>query len=716
MVSPRNSPNHEQSGSPIGQFRTSENSAQLQRRIEAQTVTRQQYRDWQRQQLNGNGNLTPRAHMYGPPIATRPTKPNQFTTLIDYGTRFYNPQAYPVQPYGIVPQDQRQHPGAHDTFANAGAAAPSHVAFGADRASITYPPLEPLPDVSKRWQIPTVDYETSERHHDNRSVKEQAQRIIGASNRLQAVVDSYSVPDPPHESSPPSAAVVVASPRNKGNPRNTGTCKRGVAARKPKPKMVKTKKKASADAKSKMRNRQYTPVDRPKTEAYMLVVPSRKKARPKHGIKPKDVSQVPKTSNNEQSLKDAMKAIPADSDADADGETDEDFDGKSYKVANGIARKVPRFQRLKINVPAGSGTERSTPGRPTPRRGTYPVTKIARQRDDIPTKASKSKRPRKWVAAKDLLLEPTPDDFKNKEKPESLSDLLGLLAFETASYNNNPQRQVELEAINRAIAKENIGRGVRRRALERKLAKQVDGSTEFDSPARPTRSGSVRPKRKGVDEEPGAAARPSKPKTRKTAKTGSQLVAPLVLHESSNIVPQQSEADVQGKGDTSDADCHNDADNTAADSGSAFADGEDTDIHTLKPLPSFRPLRPQPGTYIFDEHGNAVPIPKSRRGQRDSVVEMHVPEASQLAQAPSKLEKVLYVPKNMRSLLRRIEQTGLGRHMSSSTGPAMDGDKGRSAQDKGEEGGGDDSPMDAEGSTDEDVRPGRLSEPAGLLC
>ena len=566
------------------------------------------------------------------------------------------------------------------------------------------------------WQNPSPEIDTFSFNEQNLESPhvQQLRNLVTTSQALHHVVENDQPPYPPHEvSSPPpttphrngdgmqSMQIEVTTPATfiASSP---PTGDKGWGMTKPRYNSpARPKKTRGRPRKDQMESRKSSTKLKKSSRISSIASAVQQASQTQD-----DVLDIPSSPS-------APAATGYDSNDDADGETDgEYFDEAGYHVANGVAMKAPRQKqsnvKLKINPPAASGSTskaaiaarmpNDTQSRGRPRKPAGECLPKSKNKKPGPYARAAAKQ----EAALKQVFDSIPDTLKNKEHPEDVNDLLALVEFETGNYNRNPMREVELEGVNEQIRRENekVEQKVRRvrenlepkknpsprKLYERKVKRKMDGEDSATESVIST----------------GRGRRP-KVKARKREKAGSEVVPDRAVPRMSSVAPSMagstSGEHVMGgavsapnelPSDAADATFHPGSPISSHDEPFSEPDGDDlgpaalSDFWSQVPLSPIRKLMPAPGSFIFDDQGNAIPNPQYRRGSGRAMAKCPAEEKEAmpdkartrnaeatreqrekslelLMKIPRK-EAVRFLPMKMGFLKSRVEKMGLGGH------------------------------------------------------
>jgi hypothetical protein len=364
---------------------------------------------------------------------------------------------------------------------------------------------------------------------------------------------------------------------------------------------------------------------------------------------------------------DAMMANAStyDSDADAEGSSDDYFEEAAYQVANGVAQKTPRpwntRLKLKINVPAATANTKTSFKSARRPSAAAAKTKTVELEPKPKPKPKRKPGPAPGTVYKKRGLVELPNCIKQKVQPDNATDLLALIAFETENYNKHPKRQEDIKEMNDEIKKQNDD-------LEHKIQREIKKQTPVPERNKYDRKA----KRKVTEDESGpesvARVRQRETKSKKTKKVGNEAVSVFEILDAVNAVTANGRdddaitiADETGFHGSTGGEARHDT---------SFTDlGFATDSDGSLALPPLRRLEPAPGAFLFDEHSNAVPNPAYRQHERSGQCSLGIsgdtPQKSKqknadlktLMSTPKK-ELVSFVPKQMNHLVKRVKGRG----------------------------------------------------------
>ena len=591
---------------------------------------------------------------------------------------------FAVQPYGHVNVTQpalgQQQPRAQPTRAAPANNAPiapiapmynpamlHNASSGNNGTNSLWPPVQPHNDFNNMYLLPPQSTFIPQSFESPQ--RQQLRNLVNASQTLRGVVDSEEPRYPPHETSSPLPAAALAANLGYGLFPPTLDQHEYIAPTLPSsPPSARTSPVVPAsrmvDTPRKRGRPRTNQIDTPA----ISTPPRRQSARPAAQNEPMNIDSSPPQPVHHD----------YDSDDGADGEADDDyFDAAAYTVANGIAQKTPKVSpskiKLKINVPKPQGRQTKerlkARGRPKgslskPKKGD-PAAKPAKPKPGPSARA----RLKEEQTQKEIL-ESMPASIKDKKQPTSVDDLFTLIAFENANYNRDPQRQAEIKEVNDGIKRQNA-------ELDKKVRKIRE---RMENEQAPRRNGERNAKRGRDEEASGAESVVSvgKPRTKAQKRKKSQVeVAAIVVvpYEAANTPDTaQVPASPAGNGaamSIAEREEHTESDHDSALSNEGLAPHDDfsNTIETTT-LPPLRRLEPAPGSFIFDNAGNALPNPAYRRGKPlphcpdvatpekpKQIHRLGEKDLERLERTPRR-QAVVFVPKSMKYLIKRIEGAG----------------------------------------------------------
>ncbi|KIW04948.1 uncharacterized protein PV09_04113 [Verruconis gallopava] len=467
-----------------------------------QAAIKEQYVNRQAQQSIGNSSSSkvPTAFVY----RTQSTQPasidksdfQQYSVNYSIPYAFYNPTTYPVQPHGFgMLQPPQQQADRHVQLAHVDhASANSHVAFDRAKSQNTtsqhYYHKENT-NTLRFWRLHPAEHDTPAPHLDERAAKEQVESIKRAHYRLEAVVKSDGPPSPLHEttlSSKPSLHV-------------SATGSSGGVLLKPKVRASTsiTKAKSAADVvlsqpgitiASQFNNVDGVNKSENKPPKTLTLSASGGQCCTSHKS-PTEATLVPiDIKTCEEIVEDFHKAHSEISGAIAP-EAHEDL------TSDALAGSTERL-RITVNALNVAHTDQgiSTSTIYQKRNGLNP-SRFRKRKHVSASPGRKSTTTHHQVANRQEAAD-IQDLLKDKRQPQDVRDLLRLIAFETQCFNVHPQRQIELETVNRNVARENIARGLRIARLRRELHRRSERGTAKPTMSPPKlRSSLLRAKREG---------------------------------------------------------------------------------------------------------------------------------------------------------------------------------------------------------------------------